>query len=240
MGMFSWCCKGCGEELNYHELVRLNGQKQVYDGHGGLVFDYSKVSAWHDRCYQQATNEEKLDETFSKSAPNQGAGAAKLENLAGYDSEVETTFSVNVYCFCPEKSYVFYLTNSNKLEDQRDYLIKYEEEAEKLTPSEEDFNNFLKLSDEERDRIYLDHQNKIEVSLGGPMPSRNVKNFTSFADAMKAIDEILDRDLPKELIGDYELFVYGKQGEISGSVYEKIVRKNNVKVSYANQRFCTL
>jgi len=50
MGMFSWCCKGCGYELIHGETVRLNGQKQVYDGYGGLAdIDFDDVSAWHDK-----------------------------------------------------------------------------------------------------------------------------------------------------------------------------------------------
>ena len=84
MGMFSWCCKGCGQELHEGELVRLNGSKGIYDGYGnagGYSYEDSEVEpyAWHEACYQKATDKQKLDETPSKNAPNQGFGRARIE-----------------------------------------------------------------------------------------------------------------------------------------------------------------
>lgn len=88
MGFFSWVCKGCGQELHEGELVRLNGCKGEYDGYGRTIgcsqgaggFDFGECSgtvvAWHEVCYQKATPEQKLDETPSRSARNQGCGEA--------------------------------------------------------------------------------------------------------------------------------------------------------------------
>jgi hypothetical protein len=79
MGMFSWECKGCDQELKEDEIVRLNGCRGIYDGYGRAGgFDASntnfKVFGWHELCYQAASDAEKLDETPSKNARNQGFG----------------------------------------------------------------------------------------------------------------------------------------------------------------------
>jgi hypothetical protein len=89
MGMFSWCCKGCGDELAEPEKVRIAGFNGVYDGYGvvsgddGGEFDTQgeNFPAWHQRCYNQATPEQKLDESPSLDAPNQGFGQANPRNL---------------------------------------------------------------------------------------------------------------------------------------------------------------
>ena len=94
MGMFSWECKGCGDELITDEYVRLNGCPGVYDGYGRNSggFDFSTytgnlkgvsvwhdgVVAWHDVCYRNASPEERDDETPSYPAPNQGFGKPQL------------------------------------------------------------------------------------------------------------------------------------------------------------------
>ena len=79
MGMFSFVCKGCGRELKGDEIVRLNGCVGEYDSYGragGFEYSgsYDEPRAWHERCYQEATPEQKLDETPSKHARNQGFG----------------------------------------------------------------------------------------------------------------------------------------------------------------------
>ena len=80
MGMFSWCCKGCGHEIHEGELVRMNGCVGIYDGYGRAGgFDYQgasgEPSCWHECCYKNATTEQKLDDSSSKYASNQGFGA---------------------------------------------------------------------------------------------------------------------------------------------------------------------
>lgn len=78
MGMYSWECKGCDQELKMDEEVRLDGSKGIYDGYGRCGnFDYdggTEPVAWHQKCYAEATDAEKLDETPSKYARNQGFG----------------------------------------------------------------------------------------------------------------------------------------------------------------------
>ena len=64
MGMFSFECKGCDQELKMDEEVRLNGCKGIYDGYGRAGnFDYDgggEPVAWHQKCYHEATDAEKL------------------------------------------------------------------------------------------------------------------------------------------------------------------------------------
>lgn len=97
MGMFSWKCKGCKEEIISGERARFDGCKGEYGGYGDCGnFHYSSGEpvAWHEFCYQKATPEQKLDETPSPSAPHQGFGYYHLEFLAEYKKESETKFSV--------------------------------------------------------------------------------------------------------------------------------------------------
>lgn len=78
MGMFSFECKGCDQELISGEEVRLQGCNGIYDGYGRAgSFDYDggeEPVAWHQKCYYEATDAEKLDETPSVHARNQGFG----------------------------------------------------------------------------------------------------------------------------------------------------------------------
>lgn len=87
MGMFSWICKGCGDELCTPEIVRMNGCVGEYDGYGRAGgFDWSQANGepvcWHEYCYQNATPEEKADQTPSKPAPNQGFGKPKKKFMS--------------------------------------------------------------------------------------------------------------------------------------------------------------
>ena len=98
MGMFSWICKGCGGELCEGELARLNGCKGVYDGYGRNDggFDHSRANnapaGWHEVCYQDAEDKDKLDETPSKSAPNQGMDYPKEKFVP--NPELTTGYSI--------------------------------------------------------------------------------------------------------------------------------------------------
>jgi len=79
MGMFSWKCKGCGADLKMDEIVRMNGCVGEYDGYGRAGgFDASganfKVVAWHELCFQKATDEQRNDESPSDDAEDQGFG----------------------------------------------------------------------------------------------------------------------------------------------------------------------
>lgn len=99
MGMFSYVCKGCGQELIEGELVRLNGCKGTYDGYGGaggFEDDTGSVAAWHERCYKKATQQQRDDESPSKSAKNQGFGPAHLEFLPDFNPDNKTTYFVQL------------------------------------------------------------------------------------------------------------------------------------------------
>lgn len=92
MGMFSWECKGCNQELVTGEMVRLNGSRGEYDGYGGLggcnCEDYDPA-AWHQKCYSEATDAEKLDDASSKPAMNQGFGFPRADCMPEGSSYVE-------------------------------------------------------------------------------------------------------------------------------------------------------
>ncbi len=86
MGMFSWLCKGCGDEICCPELVRMDGQLGAYDAYGrageyeypGWVRDgRNEPVAWHAVCFDNASAAEQQDQTTSKPAPNQGFGEAQ-------------------------------------------------------------------------------------------------------------------------------------------------------------------
>ena len=89
MGMFTWCCKGCGDELIMDEKVRIAGISGTYDGYGrvneedGGEYDTQGEDrpCWHQRCYDQASDKEKLDDTPSKYGDNQGFGDPNPDNM---------------------------------------------------------------------------------------------------------------------------------------------------------------
>jgi len=108
MGMFSYICKGCGQELIECELVRLNGYKGEYDGYGRAVSDFGKfksdgedVIAWHERCYKTAKLKQRNDESPSRRAPDQGFGPAHLEFLPGYRLDAPCKYTVSVWGCTP-------------------------------------------------------------------------------------------------------------------------------------------
>ena len=229
MGMFSWCCKGCGHEISQGEYVRLNGCKGEYDGYGGNSggFDYQScndaiISAWHDLCYRSASSDEKLDENPSKHAKNQGFGPAKLKYMKGYNENNPTTYTVVLYGDINGNDGQFFYTNLEKLQDQNSYAKLYEIEEEKL---DFNFDEWMLLSDEDKEKASIDRKNKIEAIIGYPMPIRNEKVFNSVDEAISAVDSVLSRDLPVECNGCYSLYVFGHQGDIEGCVYERSVHE---------------
>jgi hypothetical protein len=86
MGMFSWVCKGCGEEICEPEIAVVVDEEGVvcrgeYDGYGqldGMEVDEGSNDPvmWHHKCYKEASEEAKADLTPSDHAPNQGMGRA--------------------------------------------------------------------------------------------------------------------------------------------------------------------
>jgi hypothetical protein len=89
MGMFSWVCKGCGEDLKMDELVRIAGVKGTYDGYGRVddaeFGGMGSFPCWHQYCYDKASDKQKLDETPSASAENQGFGYPYLKYMEPHE-----------------------------------------------------------------------------------------------------------------------------------------------------------
>lgn len=92
MGFFSFECRGCDQDLVEGELVRLDGCKGEYDGYGragNFEYGYGEPVAWHQLCYNKATDAEKLDETPSRNARNQGLGFARQDCMPEGSTYVE-------------------------------------------------------------------------------------------------------------------------------------------------------
>ena len=231
MGMFSWLCKGCGHELNKGEWVKVDGRRQVYDGYGGSAAEYGDAIAWHCRCYDLAPVEEKLAETMSPSAPDQGMGFAKLEFMQGYDPSAPTTYSAIVYCryFDVEKrlSYEWQLHLTDKgLEDEKDYQRRLETVFETISAErpEDWWKDILKKPQEELEALNAETSREAERRMGGPSPYRRTLQFSSIDECLAAVDRLIPSGLPEDVEGVYHLAIFGTQGEIDGVVYERHVR----------------
>jgi hypothetical protein len=95
MGMFSWECKGCGDELCDPEIGlaksdEFNIVSGSYDGYGRLgdsEIDPFESAVWHLKCYQEATPEQQADLTPSASAENQGFGRGNPKFCTPKDAE---------------------------------------------------------------------------------------------------------------------------------------------------------
>jgi hypothetical protein len=84
MGMFSWKCKGCGEEICSPEIALVKAPNGItwgeYNGYGEVGMYNVQESwpdepaMWHRVCYDVATPSEQNDITPSDHAPNQGFG----------------------------------------------------------------------------------------------------------------------------------------------------------------------
>lgn len=243
MGMFSYNCKGCGHELVTHEDVRLNGMRQLYDGYGGSASNaecYDPV-AWHQRCYEHATDKQKLDETPSKHARNQGFGPSKLEFRRDYNPAAETKYYPVVTGYFSNEDmtnnqrYTFYLTNSGKLEDFEAHNKKWQSMLDtKYQAIEKAVAGGM--PEEEYDAFSEQLDKGIEAEIG-KSPDQDIKMFDSMEAAIVAADALLG-ELPSCLGGVYELTVYGRQSVpnldgafkppvkiLDGAVYERNVRQ---------------
>lgn len=236
MGMFSWCCKGCGHELKEDEYVRMNGCKGVYDGYGRNTggFDYheadSEPACWHELCYQQATPELKLDETASRHARNQGFGHAALEFLRGYDPKAVYKYSIyieiyydNPDSFEQHRCYIVKQGNSYVLQNQDCYEKLY---SDANANAEEWYLSLPKdISHEELERQSLAQQVMIEEKIGMQSPVRNSHVFESFDEALLVAHQLLPN-------GNCYLCIFGESAGIEGAVYVFERYKDNEKVTY--------
>lgn len=222
MGMFSWCCKGCGYELKSGEYVRLNGCKGEYDGYGGNDggFDYHRANkepiAWHEACYQKATPVQKIDETPSKWAKNQGFGYKALAFLERYDPKTETFYTVVVDQYDPSTGRANYLYLTCHGDFALESLTKYEELIESAYSVEDAEKWYLSLPDDiseaELEKLSRKQQEEIEYRIGMRNPERNAHQFDSWQNALKAVMPLLPN-------GDIGVCILGHQGKISGLVY---------------------
>jgi hypothetical protein len=222
MGFFSWKCKGCTEELCEGEKVRLNGCKGKYDGYGSAGgYDYGETGgenpiAWHEACYQKATDKQKLDETPSKDAPNQGCGIPHLEFLPKFSPENKTKFSVQVSIYDGEysgtgKDFKIHVEShmpilvitDNGIEDQRQW-DKDRNAAEVALDKEEYGTPEYKAASALADKYDYPHA-----------PVNRPKYFDALKDALKAAQEITDN------CNEFCLDVIGKQGDVEGLVYRR-------------------
>ena len=199
MGMFSWCCKGCGHELVISEYVRLNGCKGTYDGYGGCSggFDWGNSGGespvcWHEACYQKAPAEARLNESGSRHAGNQGFGNAALAFLKGFDENKEILFK-------PVIDVLHY--NREKEETQR-----WEFYAVKTDSGYELTNHALKYWDS----LPTDGTNSPKVCSAV---------FSSFAEAKQTVESLLD-SLPNPEYG-FSLCIFGTQGVLEGLYFQR-------------------
>lgn len=244
MGMFSFCCKGCGHELHEQELVRMNGCVGEYDGYGcagGYNYGDSRnePSCWHEACYKKATPDQKLDESPSRHAANQGFGPSCLEFMEGFDPKTETTFSILFDLtiekdgkFVDEEAYVLEHGTSFRLESQNKYDALY---AAVNTDEEADewyMNLPPDISMEDLEKVSLERMNDIEAKIGMKNPKRNAAKFDSFEKAV----EIALLLRPE---GDYYLSITGQQGILLGTVYVRQRYKGVDKIEYEIGKPCS-
>jgi hypothetical protein len=219
MGMFSWCCKGCGHELKADELVRMNGCKGTYDGYGGNSggFDSDgcevEPACWHEACYRKATQEERADKTPSRHAPNQGFGHPALAFLKGYKEEAKTEYRVVVHTFGEPRRELHAVPSANgyELSDYLAYRAAYDNCEGPELP-----DNFYEMTDDERDDFLLFYREEVEKKLGMKNPENNQAHFPSLEEARKVADSLVS-DIP-----EYDLLVLGRQGKVEGLCYERI------------------
>lgn len=209
MGMFSWLCKGCKQEINEGEFARICGHAQVYDGYGGSAgkADIDDPAAWHVRCYREASIAEKLDDTPSPSAPNQGMGDARLEFKENYDARAETTYEAVIFVTYYDgnrgQEWQFYMTGY-RLEDQIAFQKELEERLERGVQT---------FSDKS--------------------PRRNSVKFKTIEECKNAVEDWVT-ELPSILGQKYpeawkKLVIFGAQTNAEGAVHEQLLENINCK-----------
>lgn len=218
MGMFSWVCKGCGRELIEGELVRLGAGAHnlgvgEYDGYGragAYESEYGHTFAWHQRCYDEATEAERADTTPSPSAPDQGFGSRHLEFCPNYVPGAKTTYSIVLDVTegeGEEKQYCYYFWTAEGLLCQHDYDKRRRELEDKLYEEdgwEEDAHAQL-------------------LRLLGREPQRTAIEFGTFEEALEVAQRLIaSRD-------EYTVKVFGTQEKATGLVWE---RRRYEKVDY--------
>lgn len=232
MGMFSWKCKGCGHELKTGEYVRMNGCVGEYDGYGragGFEYENEEPSCWHVRCYKAASTEQKLDDSPSKYAPNQGFGCACLENMKNYDPQAPTKYEV--IFFVDHSDFKagtsvrqeWYIVSDNKLSDKYVYEAAYEAANSEggVTQSLWDSKPsdwFQTTAEDDRIAFYKEVERVVQDHIQMKNPMAMSLSFDSLEEAKNKAESLVHQ-LPNPEWG-YELAIFGKQEKAQGLVYK--------------------
>ena len=213
MGMFSWCCNGCGLELHMDELVRMNGCVGVYDGYGRAGnFDYQGNEppvCWHEYCYQDAVKDfGEPDNSPSKHAENQGFGFSILKYMRSEDCELPIKMNVRIDCSW---------FDGENIQEQNHIIIKNEGEYQ-LFDKRNLRDCFLK------DEVDSELVDKLEKQ------STKEASFDDLDTALKVAESLM-KNLPNPERG-YELAVLGKQDGEHGMIYQfnKTAKINKVPI----------
>jgi hypothetical protein len=236
MGMFSYICKGCGQELIEGEFCRLNGCLGHYDGYGRCGgFEGDEPIAWHEKCYQESPLKD--DQAPSTHAPNQGFGPQHLEFMENYDPNAETTFEVQIETWSEAKKedgqisvneYELILTPTG-LQDQKEWDRNYRQLGDDIEDGkqprifeEEDDDWWINATDEEKEEYNRQYEVEIEKRIG-PNPSDNAIQFASFAEAKEALENALKRPVGSgwalKPFDQYHANIFGTQESATGMVY---------------------
>ena len=234
MGMFSWCCKGCGHELVTSEYVRLNGCKGTYDGYGGCSggFDWSNSGGespfcWHEACYQKAPAEARLDESGSRHAGNQGFGNAALAFLKGFDESKVIIFKsvIDVSHYDREtkeiKRWEFYVVKTDsgyELQDYNAWRSSYDSYQDTFWDSLP-VDWMKKTSEEEQNRVFAERSEFVQNAIGMKSPKICAAVFDSFAEAKRTVESLLE-SLPNPEYG-FSLCIFGTQGVLEGLYFQR-------------------
>lgn len=256
MGMFSWCCKGCGHEIHEGELVRMNGCVGIYDGYGRAGgFDYQgasgEPSCWHEYCYKNATTEQKLDDSSSKHASNQGFGAELLFAKEGYDPQDEICFEamvkVDSYDSETNRTYkeAWYVVDEelmNQMEYERLYSkanggeddeISYGTKMDICVRSESVAKHIWDKAEEvwddreQYEKLVYEARDLIENHIGMKSPERCSQSFDNFEELKLLVERQVSK-LPNPDYG-YEIYITAKTSSNVRGLYYSYYKLPNTK-----------
>ena len=212
MGMWSYICKGCGQEIVEGELCRFNGGIGRYDGYGRCGNfngeDRENPVAWHEWCFQHSTGS-RGDKLPSPNAPNQGFGPRHLQFMEHYNADAPTTYTFHIETWDDTsdriRGHLWFLVG-DKLEDQelwdeqrRDALDQdfcFDKSGNLLPNHEEIMEEFDKKWDSRN------------------APEHRCNQYTTL-EVAKNIALVTARQF-----NEYNLVVYGEQEKANGMVYQ--------------------
>jgi hypothetical protein len=235
MGMFSYCCNGCGHELHEGEAVRIDGFSGLYDGYGGIgehISDYNNPpSCWHQACYQKAPYMEKKANKPSAHADNQGFGPGCLEFLPDFDPEASNEYMVHFEIWDEIKgSDILHLCQDSQkfmLLSENDYETEYSRFNQSKESAEwfESLHSMPSMSEEEKTKFYQKRCDYVESKIGMKRPERVAVRFSNLEDSLEAANALLPKC-------NFYLIVRGIQGKIGGAVYVRKKYGDTDQVEY--------